>query len=230
MFREAVAGMGEACMAFDTPVTGGNVSFYNESPEGAVYPTPVVGMVGLIEDLSHITSADFKEEGDLIYLIGETGLDIGGSEFLKEYYGKVGGDCPQLDLEKERHMQQSMLQAIRKGWIKSAHDVSDGGLAVALAESCIISKKNPLGAVIELPASKMRPEWLLFSETQSRVVISLSLQNRKKVENFFGKQNVILKYLGKVGGVRLIIGNWINLPLQKLRDIYFQTLRQKMES
>ena len=230
MFREAVAGMGEACRAFDTPVTGGNVSFYNESPESAVYPTPVVGMVGLIEDLSHITSADFKDKGDLIYLIGETGVDIGGSEFLKEYYGKISGDCPQLDLERERLMQQSLLQAIREGWIRSAHDVSDGGVAVALAESCIINKNNPLGAVIELPASKLRPEWFLFSETQSRVVISLSPRKRETVENFFSKQNIILNYLGKVGGDQLVIGNWINLPLRKILDIYYQTLRQKMES
>jgi phosphoribosylformylglycinamidine synthase II len=230
MFREAVAGMGEACQVFNTPVTGGNVSFYNESPESAVYPTPVVGMVGLIEDLSHITSADFKDEGDLIYLIGETGADIGGSEFLKEYYGKISGDCPQLDLDKERHVQQSLLQTIQKGWIRSAHDVSDGGVVVSLAESCIINKKNPLGAVVELPVSNLRPEWLLFSETQSRVVISLSPENREAVENFFSKRGITLNLLGKVGGERLVIGNWINLPLQKILNIYYQTLQQKMES
>lgn len=230
LFREAVAGMGEACRVFDTPVTGGNVSFYNESPDSAVYPTPVIGMVGVIEDIKDITTAEFKKEGDLIYLIGETGMDIGGSEFLKEYYHLVTGDCPQIDLEKEFHLQQVLLQAIRNGWIVSAHDVSDGGLAVALAEACIINKNKPLGAVVQIPESSLRPEWSLFSESQSRVVISIAPHHKKVIEDFFKKQQIPLYPLGKVSGNRLVIGKWIDVPLTKILKIYYHTIQDKMES
>ena len=230
LFREAVAGMGDACRIFETPVTGGNVSFYNESPDSAVYPTPVIGMVGLIEDLKHMTTASFKNEGDLIYLVGRTFDDIGGSEFLKEYYGKVEGDCPRLDLDLENKIQKTVLESIRRGWIQSAHDVSDGGLAVALAECCIVDKNHPLGAKIKLKNDSLRPEWFLFSESQSRIIVSASPENRETLEGFFSKQDVELHYIGRVGGNQLIINDWLNISLKKLANHYFRLLKDKMEN
>jgi phosphoribosylformylglycinamidine synthase II len=230
LFREAVAGMGEACRTLNTPVTGGNVSFYNESPDSAVYPTPVIGMVGLIEDISHITSAAFRNEGDGIYLLGETYPEIGGSEFLKENYGLVRGDCPALDLQKEKNLQDALLQAIQAGLIVSAHDVSDGGLAVALAECCVLDRVNAHGAEIVLPQLDMRPEWLLFSESQSRVIISVSPEHQGALEKFFRDHNVPLFQLGKTGGNRLIIDDLINLLVADLMDIYYPALHKIMES
>ncbi len=229
LFREAVAGMGEACRVFNTPVTGGNVSFYNESPDSAVYPTPVIGMVGLIEDIDHITTANFKQAGDLIYLIGETRPEIGGSEFLKEYYGAVMGDAPEIDLELEKRMQATLLQAIRKGWIKSAHDCSDGGVAVALAESCIIRRESPIGATILTEWITMRPEWWMFSETQSRVVVSIQPEDRPEFEQFFRKNDIPVFLIGTVGGDELRFQHWFSISLEELQEIYYRTIEKIMD-
>ena len=228
MFREAVAGMGEACKAFDTPVTGGNVSFYNESPDSAVYPTPVIGMVGLIEDISHMTPAYFQHEGDLIYLIGETKPEIGGSEFLKEHYGLVTGDCPSINLELEKKTQKAVLQAIRNGWIKSAHDLADGGLAIALAECCIINEDNPIGASIQLTQNNLLPEYLLFSESQSRFLLSTTPQFKDQLENHFHSQSIEVSFLGKTGGNVLRINGWIDLQLKTLLHAYYQPIPKAM--
>ena len=132
-FAQAIAGMGEACRHFETPVTGGNVSFYNESPETAVYPTPTIGMVGLVEDLKHITTSFFKDEGDVIYLLGEDKEELGGSEYAKVIHKKVAGDSPQINLDEEKRLQDTLLNLIRKGLIKSAHDVSEGGIVSAIS-------------------------------------------------------------------------------------------------
>jgi phosphoribosylformylglycinamidine synthase len=210
-------------------VTGGNVSFYNESPESAVYPTPTIGMVGLIEDLAHITPAYFRQEGDLIYLIGETKPEIGGSEFLKEYYGKVSGDCPALDLKMEHHTHLTVLQAIRSGWVQSAHDLADGGLAVTLAECCIINREAPIGAEVQIDFGKMRPEWFLFSESQSRFLVSVKPENQHHFEAFFSGRHLPLTHLGKTSGNRLRINNMIDLPLVRLDEIYFETIGKIME-
>lgn len=136
-FEKAVDGMSAACQTLDTPVIGGNVSFYNERSGMAVYPTPVVGMVGLIEDIEHITTQAFQAEGDVIFLLGETRAEFGGSELQKIVTGTIEGHAPHLDLEVEKELQACTLQAIQKGYVASAHDVAEGGLAVALAESCI---------------------------------------------------------------------------------------------
>ena len=228
-FKEAVAGMGDACRALETPVTGGNVSFYNESPEGAVYPTPVVGMVGLIEDVDYMTPAAFQQEGDVIYLIGETHPEIGGSEFLKEYYSLVTGEIPQLDLELERRTQQAVLEAIRNGLVRSAHDLADGGLAVALAESCIMNPDKPIGATVTLPDHAFRTEWFLFSETQSRFLLSVAPQNRAAVEQIFHRANIPCFSLGTTGGDQLTIQGVLQIPVDELKRIYFTTLNNWME-
>ena len=228
MFKEAVAGMGEACRVFDTPVTGGNVSFYNESPESTVFPTPTIGMVGLVEDLSHLTPAYFRNEGDVIYLIGETNADVGGSELLKEYYGLITGDCPALDLNVEHRTQQAVLQAIRSGWVKSAHDLSDGGLAVALAECCIMNPEKPIGARVQIDPGNLRPEWFLFSESQSRFLLSISPEQQNTIETFFKEQNLPCTCIGKVGGSTLYIEGVFDIPITELAQIYFQELENLM--
>ena len=170
--REAVEGMAEACRAFDTPVTGGNVSLYNESPAGAIDPTPTVGMVGLVEDPKHITTQFFKEAGDVIVLVGEPGDELGASHFLLAIHGLKVGPPPRLDYKKELAVQDAVRSLIRMGLVRSAHDCSDGGLAVALAESCI-SGDMMLGARTEIPSASPRADVPLFNESQSRIVLSV---------------------------------------------------------
>jgi phosphoribosylformylglycinamidine synthase len=173
--KEAVAGMGEACRALGTPVTGGNVSLYNESPSGAVYPTPVIGMVGLIEDLSHITRATFQQDGDSILLLGDLGGELGGSEYLATIHGAVIGPPPRCDVKRERLAIDVLLDAIRARAVTSAHDCSDGGLAVALAECCIANRESQIGAEIDLSSWRNLPDRaILFGESQGRFVISSS--------------------------------------------------------
>ena len=177
--KEAVAGMGEACRALGTPVTGGNVSLYNESPSGAVYPTPVIGMVGLIEDVSHITRATFRHEGDSILLLGDLGGELGGSEYLATIHGAVLGPPPRCDAEREKLAIDVLLDAIRAGAVSSAHDCSDGGLAVALAECCIADRESQCGAEIDLSNRGDLPDRaILFGESQGRFVLSSSSPER----------------------------------------------------
>jgi phosphoribosylformylglycinamidine synthase len=172
-FREAVGGMGEACEALGTPVTGGNVSFYNENPEGAVYPTPVVGMVGLVESLSHITASAFRQDGDAIVLLGEPTDELGGSEYLAHIHGIVAGAPPRCDLARERAVIEALLESIRAGHVRSAHDCSDGGLAVAIAECAIGDRARMVGADVDLSAYRDLPRRaLLFGEAQGRIVVS----------------------------------------------------------
>ena len=178
-FKEAVAGMGEACRALGTPVTGGNVSLYNESPSGAVYPTPVIGMVGLIDDVAHITRATFQNDGDAIFLLGEMGGELGGSEYLATIHGAVLGPPPRCNLEREKLVIDVLLDAIKAGAVSSAHDCSDGGLAVALAECCIANPESQRGAEVDLSSWAQLPSRaILFGESQGRVVLSSSVPDR----------------------------------------------------
>ena len=171
--KEAVAGMGEACRALETPVTGGNVSLYNESPSGAVYPTPVIGMVGLIEDIDHVTRSVFSNDGDAILLLGDTLGELGGSEYLSRIHGTVLGAPPQCDPARERRLIDTLLDAIKAGYVASAHDCSDGGLAVCIAESCVGNRDDLYGASIDLTALGDLPaRALLYSESQARILIS----------------------------------------------------------
>ena len=173
--REAVAGMGEACLALGTPVTGGNVSLYNENPSGAVYPTPVVGMVGLVESLAHITRAAFSSEGDgdAIVLLGDNTGEIGGSEYLQRIHGVVAGAPPRCNLAAERALIDALLESIREGAVRSAHDCADGGLAVALAECVMMDRARQTGAEVDLsPWTSLPLRALLFGEAQGRVIVS----------------------------------------------------------
>ncbi len=227
-FAEAIAGMGESCRTFSTPVTGGNVSFYNEDPTRAVFPTPTIGMIGLVEDIDHITTQAFSHEGDVILLLGTNTDYLGASEYLHTIFNQTRGDVPTLDLKFEKQMQDSLLSAIQNGVIKSAHDCSEGGLAVALAESCLANQEYPVGATITLNDS-IRPDALLFGEAQSRIVISCSASDTATVKAHFSKQNIPCAEIGTVGGDRFTIKGLIDLPLSQLADRYFFSLQRLME-
>ena len=226
-FKQAIEGMGEACRFFDTPVTGGNVSFYNESPNTAVYPTPTIGMVGLIEGLDKITTSFFKNEGDLIYLLGEDFEELGGSEYLKVVHNKVAGDSPKLDLDVEKKLQNSVLGLIEKKIILSAHDISDGGIICAIAECCIINEENPIGVEATIPV-KTRKDFSLFSESQSRIIVSINRNNKNEFEEFLKDKKQFFTFIGKTGGNHLKVNDKINIPLNKLIDLYFSTISRIM--
>lgn len=198
--ERAVDGMAEACRVLDTPVIGGNVSLYNENASGAIYPTPVVGMVGLVEDTDHITTQAFKQEGDSILLLGVTKAELGGSEFQHAVHGVTEGRPPELDLATERKLLDAVLAAIRSGLVRSAHDLSEGGLAGALAESCISGKT---GANIELSAGGLRPDVALFSESQSRIILTSAPDRAEELKAAVAAYGVPVEIIGTVGGDRL---------------------------
>ncbi|MCB9511450.1 MAG: phosphoribosylformylglycinamidine synthase subunit PurL [Deferribacteres bacterium] len=226
-FSEAVAGIGEACRTLGTPVTGGNVSFYNENPKGAVFPTPTIGMLGVLDHVDHATTAWFNNAGDAIVVLGEDGEEIGGSEYLSTIHGKTAGDCPALDLQREMAVQQACLAAIQAGIAHSAHDIADGGLAVALAESCIMNREQPIGAQVELTGYQ-RADFALFGESQSRIILSLDKRDMQQLIEICEQNDVAIKMIGTVGGDRLRIGELIDVGLADLLDPYFETIRRKM--
>ena len=226
-FKEAVAGIGEACKVLETPVTGGNVSFYNENPAGAVFPTPVIGMLGLIEDLAHVRQSGFVDEGDFIILLGNLGGCVGGSEYLNLIHGRVEGDVPNIDLEYEKMVQDSVLEGIRQGVIKSAHDISDGGLAIALAECCMAGGNN-LGANIVI-SRKIRDDELLFGETQSAIIVTISESDLMRIEEVSGKFQIPCETIGKVSGNSLSINSFLDIAVSKLRKIYESALPELLE-
>ncbi len=228
-FKEAIEGMKEACLIFDTPVTGGNVSFYNESKNYTVYPTPVIGMLGLIENIKMITTSFFKDEGDLIYLLGETKPEIGGSEFLKLFYNRVEGEIPQIDLQFEKKLINTLLLLIEEGLIKSAHDISDGGLAVALAECCVMNRKKKIGATINLNF-KFRKDFYLFSESQSRIIISIDKNNKRELERILIENKIPFEEAGNVGGEILKINDVVKLELNQIYEAYYNSFPAMMES
>ncbi|HRE50872.1 MAG TPA: phosphoribosylformylglycinamidine synthase subunit PurL [Flavitalea sp.] len=170
-FVQAIKGMGEACRKFDTPVTGGNVSFYNQNPEGPVYPTPTIGMVGLIENIENKMTLDFKKAGDLVFLLGKSKADIGSSEYLQKIAGIEYSAAPEFDLDTEYVLQQRLAALIREKLVVSAHDVSEGGLFIALAESGF---SRNLGFEVAAADTGIRKDAYWFGEAQSRVVVSVS--------------------------------------------------------
>ena len=182
-FVYAIKGMGEACRKFDTPVTGGNVSFYNQNPDGPVYPTPTIGMVGLLEDVSKKMTLDFKEAGDIILLIGSSGDDINSSQYLSKICGVEFSPLPHFDLEEEYVLQQKITELISKGLIESAHDVSEGGLFVTLLES---SFNNILGFDVVANDYNTRKDAQWFGEKQSRVVVSVKKEKLEAVKKVLG--------------------------------------------
>lgn len=215
-FREAIRGMGDACRTFDTPVTGGNVSFHNESKNHAVYPTPTIGMLGLIDDVSHITGSGFTTEGDAVVLIGPDRRELGGSEYLKQCYNTIAGDAPALDLDEEKRLHTVLLTAIRGGLLHSAHDCAEGGLAVALAEKAI-SSRGSLGASIDLGESDTA---LLFGESQSRVVVSLPAENVAALQELCTQHTIPMRQIGSVVADRFDLAGVFSTDVATLRERY----------
>ena len=230
--REAVEGAAEACQAFGTPVTGGNVSLYNESPAGVVDPTPTIGMVGLIQKEAYITTQWFKDPGDEIILVGKTGDELGGSRFLKVCHGKKLGPPPHVDLDHEIKIQNAVRDLIRAGVIKSAHDCSEGGLAVALAESCF-NPKQRLGAEIKISAAETAAATTLFNESQSRIGISVAPENVEKTISMLESAGVPFQRLGQVGGDQLgiqIADQKFSWSIADLHDDWWTSIRRLVES
>jgi phosphoribosylformylglycinamidine synthase subunit PurL len=231
--REAVEGIAETCRVFGTPVVGGNVSLYNESPAGVVDPTPTVAMVGLIEKEEHIITQFFKAAGDIIILVGEIGDEMGGSRFLKVCYGRKEGLPPRLDVERELAVQNSVRDLIRAGLVQSAHDCSEGGLAVALAESCFNSA-GLLGAEISLSnAARRAPATVLFNESQSRIVISCTPNDAEKITTMLTSKNVPHQKLGEVTRNTLSIklpDTELSWPIETIHDDWFNAIRRAVES
>jgi phosphoribosylformylglycinamidine synthase len=195
--REAIKGMGEACTALSTPVTGGNVSLYNESPLGAVYPTPVVGMVGLIESIDKVTRSTFASAGDTILLAGDTHDELGGSEYLARIHDLVAGAPPVCDLDAEAKAIDGLLESIDAGVISSAHDVSDGGIAVALAECCIANLDVQYGADVDLSGiADIASRSAFFGETQARYILSSNAP--EVVERIMNQRGVPIRRIGLV--------------------------------
>jgi len=227
-FREAVRGLRDACTALGVPVVSGNVSFYNETDGRPIPPTPTVALVGLLTDVSHHTTQWFKGEGDVILLLGRTREELGGSEYLAVARDLVRGTPPWIDLAVEMQVQQVCLQAIRDGVVRSAHDVSEGGLAVALAEACVSGPDEPVGAEIEMEAA-IRPDAWLFGESQSRILLSVRRKHVNRVRDLARAADVPLTILGEVRGRRLRIGNLIDVPAADLRRAWAEALPRRME-
>jgi phosphoribosylformylglycinamidine synthase len=224
-FKNCVQGIADACNAFNVAVVSGNVSFYNESPKGAIYPTPNIGMIGILPDIRKCCTQYFKNEGDIILLLGETKEELGGSEYLKVVHGKVAGDVPELNLEKEKATQEVIYEAIQKGSVNSAHDCSEGGLVVALAESCISDKERCIGAQCSVVGAQcFRKDALLFGESQSRIIITCDKGSATKIEALAKKNEVACQRIGVVGGNSLKIKDLIDLPLEKLKESWGEGL------
>jgi len=228
-FREAVRGVGDACRSLNTPVTGGNVSFYNEGPTTAVFPTPVIGMLGLLNDVSRICTAPFKRDGDVIVLLGaRTTGHVGGSEYLSEVFGIVSGEAPPVNLEFEGRLQKACLEAISKGLLASAHDCSEGGLGVALAEACICNQEEPKGARIRMTGSQLRSDFLLLGEDQSRIIATTRQRDLHALSAIMSSFGVPIELLGNVEGDRLIIEDLIDVSCSSLIEAYFGGIERRM--
>ncbi|MEX1138864.1 MAG: phosphoribosylformylglycinamidine synthase subunit PurL [Bacteroidota bacterium] len=229
-FSEAVAGIGEACRALGTPVTGGNVSFYNESPESAVYPTPVIGMVGLLDDVEEAVGCGFRAAGDVILLLGSNKGEIGGSEYLRMRTGQVIGDIPGIDLKYEKAVHESCLELSKKRLLRSAHDVSDGGIAVSIAESCFAAQRGLGAAITEEGQKGIREDFWLFGEGQSMIVVSVAADSVPEVRGACGANGIDMTIIGKVTKDGLIqFGNKIMANVESLREDYETAIKRAMQ-
>lgn len=231
-FKECIEGIVDACTGFNIAVVSGNVSFYNESTKGPIYPTPTIGMIGIIDSLKHITTQYFKDSGDTIILLGKTKNELGGSEYLKVMHNKVKGDVPSLNIKAESALHTTIFTAIQKGFVKSAHDCSEGGLAVAISESCM-SGDSTIGAQIDLNAD-IRKDSFLFGESQSRVVISSDETGAVEIEAIAQKHNVPFAIIGKTGGDRLKISvnnkNIIDSNVSELKNTWQYALEKSLRA
>lgn len=223
-FVESIRGLADACRAWEVPVISGNVSFYNESFGQPIYPTPAVGLVGILDDVTHHTTLGFKSAGDIVVLLGETGIDLGGSEYLKIVHDTVAGMVPRVDLDHEAALREVLLDAISEGIVRSAHDCSEGGLAVALAECCMA---GGLGADIHL-GDELPPVATLYAETQGRVVVTTTEEDVDRLFEIALEAGVPFAIIGTVGGDRLRIENHVNAELGKMREVYETALGARL--
>lgn len=227
--QQSVDGLAEGCRAFDIPVTGGNVSLYNQSPAGPIDPTPTVGIVGLIRDARDITPSHFQKLGDYILLAGEAGEELGASLYLREIHGLKRGAPPHLDLDREKKLHAAVRAAIRVGAVRSAHDLAEGGLLVALAE-CAIGGPTPIGADVTIDLPHERVDALLFGETQSRALLSVPRDRAGEAVDIFRAQGVPIFSLGVVGGetLRVDIAQGASLklrwPVAELHSVWDKSL------
>jgi phosphoribosylformylglycinamidine synthase II len=228
-FAESIQGIHDACVAIGVPVVSGNVSFYNETDGRAIPPTPTIAMVGLLAEIERHTTQWFKAEGDVIVLLGRTREELGGSEYLALTRGIVRGAPPWIDLAVEKQVQHVCLQAIAEGLVRSAHDVSDGGLAVALAECCISAPEHRRGAVIELQGD-IRPDALLFGESQSRIILSARRQHLGRLRDLARTADVPLTVLGEVRGRRLVVSPLVDVEVDELWQVWSTALPRRMET
>jgi len=225
-FREAVLGISEACRALSIPVIGGNVSFYNETSGTSIHPTPTIGMVGLIEDIDRHTRQWFVNEGDIVALLGgPSSGGLCGSEYMLVVHGLERGVPPELDLVKEKNLQGACLKAIGAGIIISAHDVSEGGLAAALAECCL-SPDGPVGAEIGLDMEGAREDEVLFGEAQSRIIVSFKNEDTERLKEICSSFNTPFKVIGSVSGNALKIEKLINLRIDDIKNAWAGTLER----
>ena len=221
-FSEAIEGMKEACIKLNTPVVSGNVSFYNETENEPVYPTPTVGMIGVIDDYKKAVTQWFKNEGDIIVLLGETYDEVEGSEYQKIMYGKVFGKSPEIDLTKENNLILTLIESADSCILDSAHDVAEGGLAISLAECCFSPDKK-IGCVVNLKNvndPKLEDETLLFSESQSRCIISVNKINIPKLKNIASKNSTSFKLIGVVGGNKMVVEGIFSLDIDQVYKIW----------
>ncbi|HVF50991.1 MAG TPA: phosphoribosylformylglycinamidine synthase subunit PurL [Pyrinomonadaceae bacterium] len=241
-FSETIDGMAEACRAFQTPVISGNVSFYNETEGRGIHPTPVIGMVGLVEDVRRIVQAGFKTDGDLIALCGETrDGDLSASEYAATIEGRTTagmierGRVPAIDLTRELSVQRAVLRAAEEGLLRSAHDCSDGGFAVALAESCFSTLNRPaVGADVTLPADTLSPTAHLFGETPSRIIISFADEARARLEEIAAQEGCPLRVVGRAGGdeLRINVGGAqvVSASVAELETAWRTSLQDKLRA
>jgi phosphoribosylformylglycinamidine synthase II len=228
-FQQAIAGMRDACLALEVAVVSGNVSFYNETEGRAIPPTPTVAMVGILPDITRHVTQWFKRAGDVIVLLGGAQEEFGGSEYLALIHGRAAGSPPTLDLEKEKHLQALCLTAAHEQLFSSAHDVAEGGLAVALAESCITRPQGAIGAQIRLTGN-LRPDALLFGESQSRVLVSASPLALPRLQELARAAALPLVVLGEVGGSDLDMVGYFRLPVARLQREWRTALAKRLEA
>ncbi|MBK9246781.1 MAG: phosphoribosylformylglycinamidine synthase subunit PurL [Ignavibacteria bacterium] len=222
-FKEAIRGMGDACRALGTPVTGGNVSFHNQSRNHAIFPTPTIGMLGLIDDVNKTVGNGFKNQGDAIVLIGaQSTPNLGGSEYVKLLTGEILGDAPEFDIDAEIRLQKAVLSAIRSRIVQSAHDCAEGGIAIALAEKAI-NATGSLGAQITTTFPATTAD--LFGEMQSRILVSVRPNDLLKLMEVFASHNVPMEPIGFVTGGEYIFGS-ISTTVEELRVAYSTALEK----
>ena len=228
-FSQAIDGIRDACISLSVPITGGNVSFYNETEGGSIFPTPIVGVVGILEDASLRQTHHFKAKGDWIFLLGETADELGGSEFLKVIHGRIDGKPPGIHLETEGAVHQLVRNSIQRRFLHSAHDLSDGGLAISLMESLFGPLGETMGAKVTLETPQ-RAETVLFSESQGRILVSVAPNAVDALVSLADKMGVVLSHIGMTGGdsLQILINGVeaINLPTEQIRDGWWNTLEQ----